>query len=692
MGMISRRFLVVSLSILIATACFAFSPVQFEFCLTATNRNPFARDVWAEVKTPSGKVLRLPVYYYGDNRFAVRTRSVESGEYHLGIVTEKNGEDETKLTVMMASPLKVRVQKPQTRLQVSLDPSDHTRFILGSSAAVYSPLGANVAWANGNPAKYYNQVFSQFAAEGLNWIRIWMAHWGGLNLDWRANGTGNSLPLGQLDLRVAADWDKIISNAEHSGVYVQLVLQHHGQYSSGVNPNWAENPWNAANPGGFLKEPKDFFISAQALELTKLKYRYIVARWGYSPAILAWELFNEVHWVDPINREQNESIVAQWHSQMAEYLRSVDHYDHLVTTSTEDLRSPIYAKMDYFQPHLYAYSLLTGPLSFHTPLSQLAHPVFYGEAGDDHAPLNDEQKNSGIAIVPPVWASLMGPARYPAQPWLGDKIIQTNRLTELGAVARFLKASGLSNRQGLQPYSPQVECAEQVPFVIEASQVWQQRPSPEFTLPLDGRLPVELGDIPRAFSNPKKGEPERYPSRAIYHIEFPKDTKLQARVTGSGGKGANIRISVSGKTAVEKSWTAGSIDAPSWDHPVELAFTAPAGSHTLVVENPGGADWFQLDMITTDLVVPVIAVLGKRSDNFMALWVWHRTGIFALQAPAPVSGALLLDDVPAGKWTVTWWDTFKGVPAPAQEIDHGGGMLRLPVPALNRHSAVVLTR
>jgi hypothetical protein len=163
-------------------------------------------------------------------------------------------------------------------------------------------------------------------------------------------------------------------------------------------------------------------------------------------------------------------------------------------------------------------------------------------------------------------------------------------------------------------------------------------------------------------------------------------------LTGAGAKGAAIRISIDGKTAVEKAWAAGAADTPGWDHPVELAFRAPAGRHTLVVENPGGEDWFQLDAIETDIAVPVIAALGKRNENFLAVWLWHRTGVFALNPSAPVAGTLLLDDVPAGKWTVTWWDTIKGIPAPAVEVGHSGGLLRLPVPAFSRHTAVVLTR
>ena len=63
----------------------------------------------------------------------------------------------------------------------------------------------------------------------------------------------------------------MVEGAEKNDIYFQLVLQHHGQYSSAsgykyshnVNPNWEQNPYNVKN-GGFLKNPEDFFTDPQA--------------------------------------------------------------------------------------------------------------------------------------------------------------------------------------------------------------------------------------------------------------------------------------------------------------------------------------------------------------------------------------------------------------------------------------------
>jgi hypothetical protein len=672
----------------------AVDPVEFKFHIPKDDRNPYARDLWADILTPSGARLRLPVFFFGNGEFAVRARASEAGEYRLAAVSERVEGRAVQLSIAVTSEVKQTVKTPATLPQVAGYRGKPARFLFGNGEH-YSPIGANVPWATGNQAtrtRFYQHAISEFSREGLNWMRIWMAHWGGLNLEWLPADLSGPPQRGALDARVALEWDKIVAAAETKNVYLQIVLQHHGQYSTTVNPNWKEHPWNAANRGGFLTTPGEFFTADLALGLTGLKYRYIVARWGYSPAVLAWELFNEVHWTDPIHQGKNERTVADWHDAMADYLRGTDPYRHLVTTSTENLRSPIYAKMDFYQPHLYAHNMLAGARQFAVAPENFERPIFYGEVGDDHMDLTAEQKASGIAIVPPVWASLMGQGFYAAQPWLGDRLLQRGgRLEELGAVARFLKATALSQRD-LTAFSAVVACETRVPFTLAAGQVWQRRMAPEFAVPLDGREPLEFADIPRSYVGSAENLQSGFPARATYHLDFPREMTLRARVTGVSPKGAALRFSVDGQPALEKTWTMPEAGTITKEKPLVLPVVVAAGRHTLVVENPGSPDWFELGGIDFPHEVPVLAAIGRREKDFLALWLWHREGVFALKTPAAVSGELMLEAVPAGIWKITWWDTLKGIPSTPVTVEHGGGALKLPTPSINRHAAVVLER
>jgi hypothetical protein len=79
-------FLVVSAAL--ASNSVAAAAVELAFSPQASNVDPFARVISAEVTTPSGDTLLLPAFYRGDGVFAVRARAAEVGAFRLGAVSE----------------------------------------------------------------------------------------------------------------------------------------------------------------------------------------------------------------------------------------------------------------------------------------------------------------------------------------------------------------------------------------------------------------------------------------------------------------------------------------------------------------------------------------------------------------------------------------------------------------------------
>jgi hypothetical protein len=665
-------------------------PVEFDFVApdNPAAQNLYARELWAEVTTPSGQKLNLPAYYADGGLFAVRARPDELGSYRFGTVSETTlGIRKTGLVVSLVTPAEVQ-NTERTRLpSIVIDPKDPQMF-MRSDGLPYTPVGANLAWAadgSHDTLGYYQSAFPLFAKANLNWMRVWMAHWDGLDLDWLPKTMGPSPKPGSLDEGVAETWDKLLALAEENGVYVQVVLQHHGQFTTVSNANWADNPWNAANPGGFLKAPEDFFTDPNARVMTLIKYRYIVARWGWSPAVVAWELFNEVHWTDAY-RHGHEADVARWHSAIASYIRLVDVYGHLITTSTENLKSPIYEKMDYYQPHLYAANLVAGARSFEPPYATLGRPAFYGEEGDDHQPVSDAIKRSGLNIVPPVWASIMGQGAIAAQPWNGWQLLAQNRQGELGAVFRFMAINRIAKQAGLQPFSAVVECADRVPLSIIAGQVWQRRAAPDFDFPVDGTEPIEAADVPAILDGSASGRAEGFPDRATYHVAFPAETTVRIHVISVAQAGGGLSVKVDGSPASSHAWAGGAAPDPD-----VVEVKVPGGRHTLLLEGTG-PDWVGISDIDLGMETSALALIGRRNDHFISAWVWHRRNLFALNPSAPVAGTVVLDNVPAGTWKVTWWDTLRGVPEESKVVAHPGGTLRIQTPPISRHAAVVLTR
>jgi len=111
--------------------------------------------------------------------------------------------------------------------------------------------------------------------------------------------------------------------------------------------------------GGPAPTREAFFSDPAARARYKSRLRYLVARWGYSPSIGAWEFFNEV---DNVTHGREDVVliphadVVRWHAEMGTYLKAIDPYGHLVTTSISHRDIPglnDIAPIDFNQKHVY---------------------------------------------------------------------------------------------------------------------------------------------------------------------------------------------------------------------------------------------------------------------------------------------------------------------------------------------------
>ena len=156
-------------------------------------------------------------------------------------------------------------------------------------------------------------------------MHIWLCPWH-LSFEWTETG------LGRYNLKSADRLDKILNLAQKYGIYIILCIDYHGVARKGMGyfgeNRWPENPYNISN-GGPCAKPEDIFTNYEARQYFKKKYKYIVSRYGHSSNIVAWEFYNEVDLMAgksiPVNR---------WHIEMAEYVKSIDVHNRLVSTSS----------------------------------------------------------------------------------------------------------------------------------------------------------------------------------------------------------------------------------------------------------------------------------------------------------------------------------------------------------------------
>lgn len=684
-----RRFLRPPLSCLFAlmwwcpSAPAAFVELGFEVPFRR-DLGPWDREISAQVRRPDGTTVRYAAFYDGGDRWAVRVRAGTVGEYRLGTVVERREGGPVALLVRPENRGVARTEvSADPRGPIGIDPRNPRQFAYADGTP-YVPVGLNLAWG---PEGFHEAAFAEFAARGLNWTRVWLAHWAGLNPDWREGQP--PLPHGELDLAVLRRWEAILAAAERHGVRVQIVLQHHGQWSTQVNPNWRMNPWNAANRGGFLADPADFFTHERARELTRRKYRQLVARLGHSDAVLAWELFNEVQFTDAYRVRRAETAIAAWHTAMAAWLREHDAHGRLVTTSFDHLASPIYAAMDYYQPHLYGVNMLAAARHFAPAPHELAKPVFYGEVGDErmfHVP--EALRRAGHALLPHLWAGTMSTAAAPPQPWFWERLLGTPLMDELGTWARYIAAADLGREGPWTAFEPPVAADRQGLRRLIPGYYWDERPPAFVALTADGREPAALADLPHFLAAPGGAAADRLAIRATW----PQATEVVVHFSHGGDDGTRAVLHLGDDPIEQYVWEALPPERrPSPARTGALRASVPAGTHTLALVN-AGPDSCRIAGIETGLEVPVLAAVGRRSPTRVLLYVWHRDNVHAPETSPPAVGTITIEDLPAGRWTIAWWDPAAGPRDGSLAVDHAGGDLALATPQIARHAAALLTR
>lgn len=405
-----------------------YEKTEWDIQLKTTFDNPYwASDVALDmkIKTPSGKTLTLPCFYVDGesgevSKWKARFTPRETGSYSARFVLCNNGKETSE-----SESTSFSVSTSTGKGFLSLNNYWTFRFDNGE---LFRGIGENICWEarSNDDSKYFKELhekpkynfdylLGQLAKNGGNYFRVWMCSWSlpfehkNVSRDTdRYTNTDQHFNPGAIQRM-----DELVELCDSLGLYMMLCIDQAGNYRGTME--WSN--YHVKN-GGFATNAFEFLTLPKSREQYKNRLRYLIARWGYSPSIGAWEFFNEIDYLgygpnDSVLVEMHQAIV-DWHTNMAAYFKQNDPYQHLITTSVSH-RDIIGLNeiddIDFNQKHIYA---ATGkmPGVINEYLEKYNKPYVIGEFGyewdwsknfNDFAHLMDSDYKRGL------WLGLFNP-------------------------------------------------------------------------------------------------------------------------------------------------------------------------------------------------------------------------------------------------------------------------------------------
>lgn len=672
-----------------------FDKFELTIQLTAAYTNPFDYNdiaVKAVFMAPNGVVDSVDGFYMqdytlnttngsitpaGNGVFKVRFTPIQTGIWHYSLIcTNTVGittfGDATFTCVNSSDPGFIR--------------KNNSNYLSFDDSSQYIPVGENMCWQDNNVYTDYSNWLNKLSNNGGNFIRVWMADWS-FALEWKGSNYGG-LKNYQQSNAYYLDW--LLNTCKQKGVRIMLCLNHHGQVSTTVNPEWNNNPYNIAN-GGPCNNTWDFFSNSTAKNLFKNRMRYIIARYGYSNTIMSWELFNEVEWTDSFNTYKTN--ITNWHQEMAAYIKSKDVYQHLVTTSyAHDNNDPAtwsLENIDFTQTHYYVGApnlesiLAAGSRSY---IWQFKKPILNGEFGinSGNVALSSIDPN-GVYIHNTMWATALSGAMGTAMSWWWDNYIDPKNLyTHFKGISSFVNALNLKSEL-YAPVTATISGGGNADLTISPSAGWAAATAANFTIDASGNITPTATQLGQYLYGSVYNT--QYKNPPVFTVTYPVAGQFKV-VVNNISTAPQLHIYLDGKD------TAFNTVANA-----TYFINVSAGNHTIKVDNTG-TDWMNISSyVFTNVGSSVVAyVLQSALQNKIAGWIlnnqynWSYLQNHNGVAPPPINGATIqIAGMANLNYTVQWYNTNTGLPVSTSSITVNNGILTVNIPNLSWDLAFTAT-
>lgn len=714
---------------------------EFAVDLKGEYLNPFdAQDVRldAHFRHADGQELTVPGFFMieyarsanaagdeevrrtGDYGWRVRFRALDAGDYVL-TMTLNDGE-----SIARSAPYRFTAEGPLQHAGFIQASANNPLALSVGPDEPFIPVGMNIAWPK-SPGTYdYEMYWDRLSAAGGNFARVWLAPtFNRLALERPAVHGVPSSGLGRMDQRGAMRIDHLVDLAEAKSLRLMLCTESFGNFRSERKGSgqWYQSAYNV-EMGGILEKPEDFFTDTEARRLYRNRLRHIVARWGYSTSVFAWEFWNEVTYTD--NFEDNLESISMWHEEMSDYLHVIDPYQHLVTTSYGGPRD--YPSidglpgLDLIQTHMYQVENIPDTINqiAWRQAERYGKPHLFGELGTSQIAEIVSQDLEGKQVHEMLWAGLFTPTPGTAMSWWWDSHMATADLWHrFSPVSRYVE--NLPTTQGKLTKLPltSVAFAGLLPNPVPASvtlvgtdKSWDPGPSnvpTQITVAEDGSY--RGSDYLSPLLHGTGNHPELHnPLTLQTDYKIDGDFIVHVR-TVSGYGGGRLKIYLDDQLSLDEYFMDedGEVDTeqpntePLIQYNGAYRIPVPQGPHSIRVVNDG-ADWISvvyefngislsqtpwLDVQT--LLIPE----SKEGQPAVLAWVRNRESTWqnavAGKSPRPVPASkLTLDGVPDGRYTIEWFNTQTGHNTVGNTLNVDDGQARIDLPMIEHDIALRL--
>lgn len=684
----------------------------YEFAITelpavSNPYDPTQADLTTVWRSPSGQTNRIHGFWMQNYRRTLingreTVSTLGTAEWRVRFLAQEAGEHALEVLFNGVAQFSTNLLFTAGTQAATVGITSNKQFFTTNS----EPLllnGANVCWHDQRGTYDYSDWFPAMARARENFARLWMAPW--------AFGI-EALPgtLTRYSQDKAWQLDFVFNLARTNGIYLMLCFDYHGMFETepdfwGGNNNWTNNPY-AQVRGGPCASPNDFFVNATAKTAYQKRLRYLIARYGAYPNLLAWQFFNEI---DNVYRLLNPASVATWHKQMAAYVKTNDPYRHLITTSLTSLsnRSEIWSlpELDFTIFHSYGMpEPATGLATVMNNLrSQYNKPAMLGEYGTDFRGWRRAENDPYLrGWRQGIWGGLMGGSVGSGMSWWWQDTHRENLYNVYSNVSSFISriASAQPNATRLMSFqtsgAPPTTVGELAPggapfnSTLTPNNTWGWKGAGRLAL-VNPDTASRGGATFNTFFHGSAHSTLRNPF--VVSAWFTNNALLTMHLN-SVSDGSRLVVRINGQQVLSRLLANkdGGYQVNN-EYNEDITLQIPAGKQLVEITNTG-ADWFYLDWVRLDQILPSTyannwkpspVATGQRGENESWVYVvnpainWPSGSHLAEPPPLPDRN-LVLNFWSPGKFHAFWYDGRTGAFLGETTADTENGLLRFVLP------------